>query len=216
VLPQNVFRPLPWHAVLDSGRSLIARATGGDWPGTVGLRMEAYARAGGYDGDVLFENLELVRTLRATGARELRADDVFVTRRPPSARHFFGQRVRQAYDEIARPERMVAQLALLPALGLSLSRFGPPALAVFALGGICLAEIGRRRAGGSGAFPLVASACAPVWLFERAITSWVALTLRIGRGGVTYSHGRLRVAANAERTLQKRYAAGADAARAQR
>ncbi len=72
VRPQNVFEPAPWHAVLDTGRSLIARATGGDWPGTLGLRMAAYARAGGYDGDVLFENLELVRTLRATGAREER------------------------------------------------------------------------------------------------------------------------------------------------
>ena len=36
VRPQNVFAPLPWHALLDSGRSLIARATGGDWPGTLG------------------------------------------------------------------------------------------------------------------------------------------------------------------------------------
>lgn len=214
VLPQNVFRPMPWHALLDTGRSLIARATGGDWPGTMGLRMEAYSRAGSYDGDVLFENLELVRTLRATRAREHRADDLFVTRRPPSARHFFGQRVRQAYDEIARPPRMIAQLALLPALALSLSRFGPPALAAFALGGICLAEIGRRRGGGTGAFPFAASACAPAWLLERAVTSWVALTLRTARGGVTYSHGRLRVAANAQRTLQKRYAAGAALAEA--
>src|SRR5579884_1296913 len=83
VRPQNVFTPLPWHALLDEGRTLIARATGGDWPGTLGLRMDAYARAGGaYDGDVLFENLELVRTLRASGARELIAYDLFVERRP--------------------------------------------------------------------------------------------------------------------------------------
>jgi hypothetical protein len=57
VRPQNVFVPLPWHALLDTGRTLIARATGGDWPGTLGVRMYAYRRSGEYDGDVLFENL---------------------------------------------------------------------------------------------------------------------------------------------------------------
>ncbi len=72
VRPQNVFDPAPWHAVLDTGRTLIARATGGDWPGTLGIRMDVYARAGGYDGSVLFENLELVRTLRAAGAQRAR------------------------------------------------------------------------------------------------------------------------------------------------
>ena len=46
VRPQNVFNPAPWHAVLDTGRTLIARATGGDWPGTLGVRMDAYARIG--------------------------------------------------------------------------------------------------------------------------------------------------------------------------
>src|SRR5437660_2058147 len=111
VRPQNYFEPAPWHALLDGGRSLIARATGGDWPGTLGVRMDVYRRVGGYDGDVLFENLELVRTLRATGARERIAYDLFVARRPPSARHYFSQRVRQAYDEFARPGRLAAQLA---------------------------------------------------------------------------------------------------------
>jgi hypothetical protein len=203
VRPQNVFEPAPWHAVLDTGRMLIARATGGDWPGTLGVRMDVYRRAGGYDGDVLFENLELVRTLRAAGGRERVAHDLFVARRPPSARHFLSQRVRQAYDELARPGRLAAQLAVAPAVALATYRFGPRALAVFALAAIVLAETGRRR-GGARVFPALASACAPLWVLERAATSWCAVALRLVRGGVRYSHGTLRVAAHPERELRER------------
>jgi hypothetical protein len=205
VRPQNVFVPAPWHAVLDTGRTLIARATGGDWPGTLGVRMRAYARAGEYDGDVLFENLELVRTLRAVGGTELIAYDLFVARRPPTARRFFSQRVRQAYDELARPRRFVAQLALAPALVLATRAFGPASLGAFALGAVALAECGRRRGGGARVLPALASACAPAWVLERAATSWAALALRIAGGGVRYSHGKLRLAANPPRVLRARY-----------
>jgi hypothetical protein len=207
VRPQNVFSPAPWHAVLDGGRTLIARATGGDWPGTLGIRMDAYARAGGYDGSVLFENLELVRTLRAAGARELVAYDLFVARRPPAASHYFAQRVRQAYDEFARPGRLAAHLALAPALGLATWRFGGRALAGFAVAAIAVAEAGRARAGARRVFPARTAVLAPLWVLERAATSWCALALRLGRGGVRYSHGTLRVAANPERALRRRIAA---------
>src|SRR6476620_7956199 len=33
VRPQNYFHPTPWHALWDSGRILLNRATDGDWPG---------------------------------------------------------------------------------------------------------------------------------------------------------------------------------------
>jgi hypothetical protein len=206
VRPQNVFNPAPWHAVLDTGRMLIARATGGDWPGTLGLRMDVYARTGGYDGSVLFENLELVRTLRAAGARELVAFDLFVARRPPAARHFLGQRVRQAYDEFARPGRLAAQLAVAPLLALGTARFGVRAAAAFAAGAIALAEAGRLRGGARRVFPVRTAVLAPLWVLERAVTSWCAVGLRLTRGGVRYSHGTLRVAANPERVLRRRLA----------
>ena len=206
VRPQNVFDPAPWHAVLDTGRSLIARATGGDWPGTLGVRMDAFARIGSYDGTVLFENLELVRTLRAAGARELVAYDLFVARRPPAVRHFLGQRVRQAYDEFARPGRLAVQLAVAPLLAAGTMRFGARALAAFALGSIAIAEIGRARGGGRRVFPPRTAMLAPFWVLERAVTSWCAVGLRLTRGGVSYSHGTMRVAANRERALRRRIA----------
>ncbi|KGM02175.1 glycosyltransferase, partial [Cellulomonas cellasea] len=116
VRPQNYFDPLPWHAVWDSGRTLLNRALGADYPGTLGVRRSILLATGGYDGDVLFENLELLRTVRAAGGREVIARDVLVARRPPTARHFAGQRVRQAYDSLGQPARLVAELALAPAL----------------------------------------------------------------------------------------------------
>ena len=114
VRPQNVFRPRPWHARWDTARSLLNRLAGGDWPGTLAVRRSALEATGGYRGDVLFENLELVRTVRAGGGREVVPLDLFVERRPPTTRHFLSQRVRQAYDEWARPARFAAQLAVLP------------------------------------------------------------------------------------------------------
>ena len=80
VRPQNTFHPLPWHARWDTARALVNRAGGGDYPGTLALRRRALPC--GYDTHVLFENLELVRTVRAGGGREHRALDLVVARRP--------------------------------------------------------------------------------------------------------------------------------------
>jgi hypothetical protein len=112
VRPQNYFSPAPWHARWDSARSLINRLTGGDWPGTLGVRRSALPD--GYDGNCLFENLEMVRTVLAGGGRELVAQDLYIKRLPPPAGHFLSQRVRQAYDEWARPGRLLVQLNLFP------------------------------------------------------------------------------------------------------
>src|SRR3954469_8921510 len=90
VRPQNVFAPLPWHARWDTARSLLNRALGRDHPGTFGLRRSTFLSMGGYDGDVLFVNLELCRTVAAAGGVEQNAPDLFVRRLPPTARHFAG------------------------------------------------------------------------------------------------------------------------------
>jgi hypothetical protein len=59
VRPQNYFDPLPWHARWDTSRTLLNRSFGADYPGTFGIRRATFAAMGGYDGDTLFENLEL-------------------------------------------------------------------------------------------------------------------------------------------------------------
>ena len=213
VRPQNVFRPRPWHARWDTGRTLLNRLLGGDWPGTLAVRRSALEATGGYRGDVLFENLELVRTVRAAGGREAVPLDLFVERRPPTTRHFLSQRVRQAYDEWARPGRFGAQLAVLPLAAAAAARGRWRTLGAGALAVVAAAEAGRQRGGGRQAFAPTAALWAPLWVAERAVTSWLALGTRLVLGGVPYSDGRLREAATPLGVLRRRHADARSAGR---
>jgi hypothetical protein len=205
VRPQNYFDPLPWHARWDSARTLLNRSFGADFPGTLGVRRSRFLAMGGYDGDVLFENLELIRTVRAHGGRTHSPLDLYVRRLPPSSAHFRGQRVRQAYDDFALPTRMALELALVPAVGLSLSRRRADLLAVAAAAVVLTAERGRRRAGGARVFPASASLLAPVWVAERGVCAWLAL-LRRSQGGVRYAGSTIGLAAHSEARLRRRFA----------
>jgi hypothetical protein len=205
VRPANHFQPLPWHARLDTGRILLNRVLGGDWPGTLGVRRTRLLDAGGYDGAVMFENLELVRTVKAAGGTEVVAQDVHVRRLPPTTAHFLGQRVRQAYDELARPWRLAAFLAVVPAVVVLVARRQWGALGAGVVAVVVTAEVGRRRDGGRRVFPASSSLLAPVWVAERAVCSWLAVGARL-RGGVRYRDGRLRKAASSPRALRRRVA----------
>jgi hypothetical protein len=206
VRPQNYFEPLPWHARWDSSRMLLNRLTGGDWPGTLGVRRSRLQATNGYDGSVMFENLELVRTVLASGGGETVLYDAFVLRRPSTARHFWSQRVRQAYDEIARPARFTIQLAVLPvALALAITKHWL-ALVIATVALIATAEIGRRRSGATRFFPATTPLFAPLWAAERALCSWIALGARIFLGGVPYRGTILHRAATPMRVLRQRYA----------
>jgi hypothetical protein len=205
VRPQNYFDPIPWHARLDTARQLLNRVSGGDWPGTLGVRRSMLDATRGYDGDVLFENLELVRTVKAAGGREACPLDLYVRRLPPSTRHFFSQRVRQAYDELARPARLAVWLAVLPAIAGALAGGHGAVLAVMAAGTIAAAETGRRIAGGTRVFPASASLLAPVWVCERGVCSWLALVSYVCRGGVAYRGRIVSRAATPLRELQQRF-----------
>lgn len=200
VRPQNYFDPMPWHAVLDTSRTLLNRASGGDWPGTLAFRRSALS--GGYRSDVLFENLELVRTVRARGGTECVAMDLYVRRLPPSAAKYISQRVRQAYDEWARPARLALALATVPFALFCLTKRYWWTLAASACFTIGLAEIGRRKSGGAKVFPLLPSLLAPLWLSERGLCAWIAVVLRM-RGGVRYGSVVLRDAATPQRRLER-------------
>jgi Glycosyl transferase family 2 len=196
VRPQNFFRkPMPWHALWDTSRTLLNRAFWVDYPGTLAVRRSLFLAMGGYDGDTMFENLELIRTVARHGGREIAPLDLYVERQPPTTRLFISQRVRQAYDDFAQPKRMALELSVLPvliALGKK-RRFG--ALAGIAGTAVTLAEIGRRRAGGTEVYPPTASLIAPAWLLERGVCTWLALYQR-ATGGVRYSGGKIPTAAN--------------------
>jgi hypothetical protein len=199
--PQNYFTPSRWHTHWDTGRTLIARATGGDWPGTLVVDRDSVVKAGGYDGAALFENLELVRTLKANGGTEVVALDMLIARLPPTTAHFWSQRVRQAYDEMARPAYLLVELAILPLVLVGRRK----AMIALITASIAVAEAGRRRAGGGKVFAATAALWAPAWVTERAITSWLALAARLN-GGVRYGSGRLRHAATRPAALRRRIA----------
>lgn len=214
VRPQNFFRPPPWHARWDTARTLLNRVASGDldqgaadFPGTLAARRSFFVEIGAYDGNVIFENLELIRTVRAAGGRVVSPLDLYVERRPPSARHFLSQRVRQAYDDFALPLRMATFLAIGPALVTALVRRRYDAVAGGALALIAIAEAGRRRSGGRAVFPATASLFAPAWALERAVTSWIALGHRLLRGGVPYAGGVVPRSASSMRELRARYSA---------
>lgn len=201
VRPQNVFSPRPWHAVLDSSRILINRALDGDWPGTLAFKRSFLPA--GYSADVLFENLELVRTVRANGGEELVARGVFVTRRPASVRRYWSQRVRQAYDEFARPLHLGVALGILPSVALALwmrAFWYPPALAVAS---IALALRGWLRERGYCYFSFWSVVLAPLWVFERGVCAWLAILERVRYGGARYSGGVIRAAASPRRDLAR-------------
>lgn len=212
VRPQNYFEELPWHARWDTARSLLNRVfTGdlafpvGDFPGTLVVRRSALLATGGYDGNALFENLELMRTIRGAGGRVATPLDLYVPRRPPSTAHFRSQRVRQAYDDFAIPARIGAFLAVVPLAAFSLRKSRVDRLLAAAATSIALAEIGRRRAEGAARFPVSGSLLAPAWIAERALCSWLALGAKL-RGGVLYGGRRLGHSATPLRRLRRRHA----------
>jgi hypothetical protein len=225
VRPQNYFERLPWHARWDTARTLLNRCAGRDYPGTLAVRRSRMLAMGMYDGDVLFENLELMRTVRADGGSVASPLDLYVARVPPSAAHFWGQRTRQAYDDFALPLRMALWLAVVPLLlldrrrchaeGTKTSLYGGKAsrrrmsgrLGLAPVAGvltIAAAEVGRRRAGGGAVFPATSSLLAPLWVLERGVCAWLAALQRLRFGGVRYGDSVIPVAAHSERQLRRR------------
>jgi hypothetical protein len=205
VVPQNYFDPLPWHARWDTARTLLNRALGGDFPGTLGIRRSRFLAMDGYDGDVIFENLELIRTVQATGGRTSTPLDLYVRRLPPTTSHFLGQRTRQAYDDFALPLRMACWLALLPLLTGILAKRSRWAGAIAAGLPVLVAERGRRRADGQKVFPASSSLLAPLWMLERGVCAWLAVLQRLRFGGIRYGEEIVPTAAHSFSFLQDRY-----------
>jgi hypothetical protein len=130
------------------------------------------------------------------------ARGLFVARRPPAAAHFARQRVRQAYDDLAQPARLAAELALLPAVLWGLQQ--PGRLVWMAALTWTAAAVGRHRDGGSKVFPFTSVLWAPCWVAERAVCVWLAVGLRLA-GGVRYGGTRIVAAATPVSVLRSRY-----------
>jgi hypothetical protein len=114
--------------------------------------------------------------------------------------------VRQAYDEFARPARLLLWLSVLPLTAALTVRRGLAAPGLVAGASIVLAAAGRMLANGRQVFPLRTVLAAPFWILERAICAWLALGSRMLWGGIPYGGRILARAATPVRTLRRQVA----------
>lgn len=191
VRPQNYLSPLPFWARTEAARMLINRAciAEGDYPGTLGVRRSAMLRVGHYDGDVLFDNEEIVRHFRAQGASINYARDFFILKRPPTFRKWLEQRPRQAYEDFVMLTKTAffALLPLVPALIWFMA--GWRWMLAFVITMACGAMVVAARGLGDGAsefFPAWLCLYAPLWIAERALTTYWAFYWRAKYGGYPF------------------------------
>ena len=71
-------------------------------------------RVGPYDGDVLFDNEEIVRHFALNGAEINYALDFFILKRPPVFQKWMEQRPRQAYEDFVMRAKTLLFIWLLP------------------------------------------------------------------------------------------------------
>jgi hypothetical protein len=192
VRPQNFLQPLPWWAKMEAARMLINRATlrAADYPGTCAFRRASMQRAGHYDGDVLFDNEEIIRHFAAHGISLHYALDLFVPKRPPSFRKWMEQRPRQAYEDFGLRSKTALFFALLPLLTALpfLFPLGTVFICYAAMGATAIggAWMGRARGKAARFFPLITCLFAPLWLLERTFSTYWALYWRITKGGYPF------------------------------
>jgi hypothetical protein len=192
VRPQNFLSPLPWWARMEAARMLINRAMLriGDYPGTCAFRRSTMLRVGHYDGDVLFDNEELVRHFAAAGAKIAYEIDFFIEKRPPTLRKWKEQRPRQAYEDfglrlktalfLALPIVVLASALLSGIAGVAMC------IAIIAIAAIALAFIGHARGAASNYIPRWICFYAPLWIFERAFSTYWAVYWHLRHGGYPF------------------------------
>lgn len=192
VRPQNFIHPRPLWARLETARILINRGVlrAGDYPGTCGFRRSTMQRVGPYDGDVLFDNEEIVRHFAIHRATINYALDFFILKRPPTFTKWIEQRPRQAYEDFVMKAKTAAFLSVLP-LTLALSFFhsvqaGLMFLAAISLFSIILASRGLLRHKAFRYFSFHSSLYSPLWVLERSVSVYWALYWKVRYGGYPF------------------------------
>jgi hypothetical protein len=192
VRPQNFLSPLPWWGRMEAARMLINRATlrTADYPGTCAFRRAAMLQVGHYDGDVLFDNEEIIRHFARAGATVNYATNLFVRKRPPCFRKWIEQRPRQAYEDFGLRMKTAFFFSLPPLGALAGYLFGGRGFLFFLLalcaGAIGLATAGRLRGIAARYFPGSICIFAPLWIIERTVSTYWALYWHLIYGGYPF------------------------------
>jgi hypothetical protein len=192
VRPQNFIAPLLWWARLENARILINRGVlrAGDYPGTCGFRRSTMRRVGPYDGDVLFDNEEIVRHFAVNGVEINYALDFFIHKLPPTFRKWLEQRPRQAYEDFVMRAKTGAFLSVLPlTLGLSFllnARAAILWLSLLSLLAVGFSSRGLLRSAAYRFFPVSSPLFAPLWILERSISVYWAVYWWARYGGYPF------------------------------
>ncbi|MFN2533374.1 MAG: glycosyltransferase family 2 protein [Pyrinomonadaceae bacterium] len=192
VRPQNFISPLPWWARLENARILINRGVlrAGDYPGTCGFRRSTMRRVGPYDGDVLFDNEEIVRHFAVNGVDVKYALDFFILKRPPKFSKWVEQRPRQAYEDFVMRLKTAAFLSVIPVtLGLGfLINLRAAVLFLTALSvlSMLVSSRGLLRNGASRFFSFSSPLFAPFWILERSLSVYWAVYWWARYGGYPF------------------------------
>ena len=177
---------------------LINRATlrAADYPGTCAFRREAMLLAGEYDGDVLFDNEEIIRHFASEGLSIDYANDFFVRKNAPPFRKWLEQRARQAYEDFPLRAKTLVFASVLPVALLAGVLGGVRAVCfaavAMAAASITLAALGRARGEARQFFPWRICVCAPLWIFERALSTYWAIGWYLLRGGYPFGERLVR------------------------
>lgn len=192
VRPQNYLRPLPFWARTEAARMLVNRGVlhTGDYPGTCAFRRSTCLRVGHYDGDVLFDNEEIVRHFVLKGADVCFALDLFILKRPPTFKKWIEQRPRQAYEDFVMRGKTALFISLVPLAALLGLFVGARAtlgfVFVVSICAMLCALRGMWRNQAYKFFPASTIFYAPLWILERALSVYWALYWRTARGGYPF------------------------------
>ena len=155
-----------------------------DYSGTCAFRRSTILNAGEYDGDVLFDNEEIIRHFARRGSRICYANNFFIHKRPPKFRKWLEQRPRQAYEDFGLRFKTILFASLLP-IALALALIDIRYMSIFLLS-ILLAAIGWARGNARKYFPFNICFFAPFWIFERALSTYWAFSWFLTRGGYPF------------------------------
>ena len=177
---------LPLCAKMEAARMFINRATlrSADYPGTCAFRRAMFLKAGEYDGDVLFDNEELIRHFVRRGARIFYANDLFISKCPPTFGKWLEQRPRQAYEDFGLRFKTLLFASLFP-IAIAIAFIDPRWLSIVLLS-ILVAFAGWMRGRARKYFPFHVCFFAPLWVVERTLSTYLAFYWWIVRGGYPF------------------------------
>jgi hypothetical protein len=191
VRPQNYFRPQPIWARTEAARMLINRAwiPEGDYSGTLGVTKSAMLNVGHYDGDVLFDNEEIVRHFRLKKARIKYARDFFLLKKPPAFAKWIEQRPRQAFEDFVMRAKTLFFLSIPAVIALTWMKAGSGLALIYivllAISSIIAAAFGLGE-GAARYFPISTIFYAPLWFAERSASTYWALYWYYVHGGYPF------------------------------